>query len=109
MLREGSIVNGLKIAEAKEGVELWVHAKPRASRSAVRGVDDDGALVIALAAPPVDGEANDELVRFLARAIDVPKRAVRIVRGDRGRHKCVHIANIAPAELRARLTPLLVP
>lgn len=101
-------MNALKITEAKEGVELWVHAKPRASRTAVRGVDDDGALVIALAAPPVDGEANDELVRFLARMAGVSKRDVRIMRGDRGRHKCVHITNITAAELQARLAPLLV-
>jgi len=89
-----------------DGVELLVLAKPRASKSAVRG-EREGALEVAIAAPPVDGEANDELVRFLARALGVGKRDVAIVRGEGGRHKRVHVARISEADARARIALLL--
>ena len=101
-------LSSLKVTAAEDGVDLWVRARPRASKSAVKGVAE-GALEVALAAPPVDGEANDELVRFLSRALGVGKRDVRIVRGESGRHKRLHIARIAEGELRARLALLLVP
>ena len=99
----------LKVTASEGGVALWVRAKPRASKSAVRGVDDAGALEVALAAPPVDGEANEELVRFLSRALGLGKRDVRIVRGEGARHKMLQITRIDAAELRARLAALLVP
>ena len=101
-------LSSLKVTAAEDGVDLWVRARPRASKSAVKGVAE-GALEVALAAPPVDGEANEELVRFLARALGVGKRDVRIVRGESGRHKRLHIARIGEGELRARLALLLVP
>jgi hypothetical protein len=89
-----------------DGVVFQVLAKPRASKSAVRGARD-GALEIAIAAPPVDGEANEELVRFLARAFGVPARAVTIERGEGGRHKRVHIARISEQGARERIAVLL--
>ncbi len=89
-----------------DGVELLVFAKPRASKSAVRG-EHDGALEVAIAAPPVDGEANEELVRFLSRALGVGKRDVSIVRGESGRHKRVHITGISETDARARIALLL--
>ena len=100
-------LSALKVTASQDGVELWVRAKPRASKSAVRGVAE-GALEVAVAAPPVEGEANEELVRFLARALGVGKRDVRIVRGEGSRHKRLYVANIGEAELRAKLAALLV-
>jgi uncharacterized protein (TIGR00251 family) len=89
-----------------DGVVLQVLAKPRASKSVARG-ERDGALEIAIAAPPVDGEANEELVRFLARAFGVPARAVTIERGEGARHKRVHIAQISVQAARERIATLL--
>jgi uncharacterized protein (TIGR00251 family) len=100
-------LSALKVTASGDGVDVLVHARPRAGKSAVRGVAE-GALEVAITAPPVDGEANDELVRFLARGLGVAKRDVRIVRGESGRHKRVHIARIDEAELRARLAAHLV-
>jgi hypothetical protein len=100
-------LSGLKVTAVGDGVELWVRAKPRASKSAVRGVED-GALEVSIAAPPVDGEANEELVRFLARALGVAKRDVRVLRGEGSRHKRLQITRIAEADVRARLAELLV-
>ena len=66
---------------------------PRASRSEIVG-EHDGALRVRIAAPPVDGEANEELVRTLAKHFKVPKAAVQITSGHAGKLKQVTI--IAP-------------
>ena len=64
----------------------------------------DGALLVRLAAAPVDGAANAELIEILARALHVPKRDVSIVSGDRSRHKRVRIAGMDAATVTAKLT-----
>ena len=96
----------VNVSAKGDGVVVHVVAKPRASKSAVRGARD-GALEIALAAPPVDGEANEELVRFLAKTFGVPARDVTIERGESGRHKRVHIAHISEQGARERIAVLL--
>lgn len=69
-----------------DGVELLVLVQPRASRSKVVG-EHDGRLKIALAAPPVDGEANAALIEFIADALDVRKADVRLADGETSRRK----------------------
>lgn len=88
------------IEEAGGTVRFGVLVAPRASREAVLGVHD-GALKIALTAPPVDGAANDALIAFLARALGVPKRALRITAGQTSRRKKVEVEGIATAAVRA--------
>jgi uncharacterized protein len=77
-----------------DALVLALHVQPGASRTEVGGLHGD-ALRIRLAAPPVDGKANAELVRFLAAAFAVPQRQVTLVRGESSRQKVVRIA--APA------------
>ena len=84
------------------GLAFRVFAKTRASRSRVSGVRQ-GVLEVALAAPPVDGEANVELVRVISRALHVPKSAVRIVSGARSRTKLLLVSGVSEHELRSRL------
>jgi len=96
----------VNVSAKGDGVVFQVLAKPRSKKSAVRGARD-GALEIAIAAPPVDGAANEELVRFLARAFDVPARTVTIERGEGARHKRVHIASISEQGARERIAVLL--
>lgn len=69
---------------------LTVHVQPGARRSEVAGVHGD-AIKVRLAAPPIEGRANDELVRFLAQAFGVAQRQVVIVRGETSRRKVVRI------------------
>lgn len=69
---------------------LTLHVQPGAKRTEVAGLYGD-ALKLRLAAPPVDGKANAELVRFLADAFGVPARAVTLVRGETSRQKIVRI------------------
>ena len=83
------------------GQLLDVRVVPRAGRSGVAGLRD-GALLVRLAAAPVDGAANAELIDVLARALDVPKRSIEIVAGDRSRSKRVRVDGMpAPAVLAA--------
>ncbi len=65
--------------------------------------EHDGRLKLQLAAPPVDGEANQALVEFLARALGVRKADVAIVRGETGRRKAVRVAGVPPGAVRAAL------
>src|SRR5260221_4318158 len=83
-------LTGLKLVTKDGAVRLEVRARPRAHKSRIVGVRE-GALEVQIAAPPVDGEANAELVRTLAHAVSVPKSAVRVVRAETGRSKLVEI------------------
>jgi uncharacterized protein len=81
------------VVATPNGVRLRVFAKPRASRSEVLG-EKDGAVVVALAAPPVEGAANEELVATLARVFSVPRRSIKLLAGLTGRHKRVEIEGL---------------
>ena len=94
------------LSASTSGVHLEVQVQPRASRSRVVGLHD-GRLKIALAAPPVDGAANDALVLFLSDLLDIPRRSVELVAGHTGRRKRVHLAGARLDDVRARLTAAL--
>ena len=90
------------LAPADGGVRLRVRVQPRASRSEIAGVHGD-ELRIRLQAPPVDGAANEALVRFLADALGAPRSAVEIVSGLASRSKTVVIRGVAEADAARRL------
>ncbi len=92
----------LDVTEEPHGITFSVRVSPRASRSAVLG-QLDGALKLALAAPPVDGHANAELCALLSRLLSVPKSAISIVRGERGKSKRVRVEGATAAQLRRLL------
>jgi len=83
-------MNGLMVRDTKAGAVLSVHIQPKASTTECVGIHGD-ALKIRVAAPPVDGAANDELIRFLARRLSIPSTSVQIHSGACGRHKRVLI------------------
>jgi len=70
-----------------------VQVVPRASRSEIAG-EHNGSLRVRIAAPPVDGAANDELIRLLAKTFKVARSAVQIVSGHNGRMKQVSIEGV---------------
>jgi uncharacterized protein len=90
------------IDAAPDGVLIDVRVIPRASRSAIAGTRG-GALLVRLAAPPVEGAANAELIEVIAKALEVPKRSVTLVAGERSRQKRVKVTGITPREVADRL------
>ena len=80
--------------DGRPTIQLTLHVQPGASRTEVAGTHGD-ALKVRLTAPPVDGKANAELLRFLAEAFGVPRRNVTLVRGETSRAKVVRIAHPA--------------
>jgi uncharacterized protein (TIGR00251 family) len=92
----------LAVRAAKTGLRFEVKVKVRASRSAVLGVDGEH-LSVALAAPPVDGAANEALRRLLAEHFDVPQRDVQIVGGEKSRRKLIELRGISLEDLINRL------
>ena len=84
------------------GVEIRVRVVPRSSREAIDGYHGD-RVKIRLRAPPVEGEANEALCRFLARLAGLPRTAARVVDGRRSRSKTVLLSCQHHDEVVARL------
>ena len=82
--------------------DLRVRVQPRARRSELAEVRA-GALVVRVAAPPVEGKANAAVCALLAERAGVPKSRVSVVSGARGREKVVRVEGVEPAALRAAL------
>jgi uncharacterized protein len=92
------------VSTREGGVRIRVRAQPR-SRGGSAGVHSvrDGSLVVRVAAAPVDGAANAELVETLASALGIAKRDVVVVRGNASRDKTIDIRGLRADEVGARL------
>jgi uncharacterized protein (TIGR00251 family) len=95
-------VENLDVRDSAEGARLSVRVKPRASKSRVVGVRE-GALEVAVAAPPVDGEANATLIAFMSKTLGVAKSALTLVSGETSRLKVLSVSGLSASELRAAL------
>ena len=105
--RPGPVTEAPRLVTTRQGaVRFEVHAKPRARQSRVASVRE-GALVVQLAAPPVDGAANEELMATLALALGLPRRDVTLVRGDTSRTKLVEVRGLPAEEVSLRLARAL--
>lgn len=82
-----------------------LYIQPGAKKSAVTGLHGD-ALKIRLAAPPVEGKANQALILFLSDALGIPKNAVELVTGETNRNKRVVIHGLAAEDIASRLLAL---
>lgn len=92
----------MKVEESASGVRFRVRVQPRASKTELGGGHGD-AIRIRVAAPPVDGEANEELVRFLAKKLGVAKAAISIVSGESGRDKLIEVSGARVADVHVAL------
>jgi uncharacterized protein len=81
-------------------LRLTVRATPKAGRNEIAGRRADGALVVRVTAAPEDGRANAAVCALVAKALGVPKGAVRIVRGDSSRDKVLEVVGADEADLR---------
>lgn len=89
----------LRLSAAGDRVRFDVRVVPRAARNGVAGVRD-GALVVRVTAPPVEGAANAALVEVLAEALGVAKGEIAVERGRAARRKLVSAPAAATAALR---------
>ena len=96
----------VRVDASREGAILSVRVQPRAKREGVVGVHD-GALKVALRAPPVDGAANAALLRCLAKTFEVPMRTLSISTGTTGRKKRILFSGIDPVAIRQRISSVL--
>jgi len=78
------------LAPHGQGCVLHVAVSPAARRTTADGLHD-GCLRVRLTAPPVDGKANDALLDWLAAELDLPRRGVRLLRGQTSRRKQVEV------------------
>jgi uncharacterized protein (TIGR00251 family) len=100
-------VSPLKITNAKHGAAITVKVLPRAKKTELVGVMDDGTLKIRLAAPPVDGAANKELIEFLAETLGIPKSQIDILAGESSERKLLSLVGISADQVDARIQALL--
>ena len=91
------------VQDTKAGAILSVHVQPKASTTECVGIHGD-ALKIRVAAPPIDGAANDELIRFLAHRLSMPSSSLQIHSGAGGRHKRVLVKGMTAQFVLARLS-----
>jgi uncharacterized protein (TIGR00251 family) len=92
----------IPLRETAAGVSFSVRVQPRASRTAIAGVMGD-ALKVAVAAPPVEGKANEALIRFFAELLEVPRSSIEMVSGGSSRNKVVRVAGVTTERVRGRL------
>ena len=86
--------------------QIRVRVRPRSARSEITGYRD-GLLLVRLASPPVDGRANEELCRLVARRLGIGSSSVEVVRGIRSRDKVLRVTGIDAGSLRKAIDDLL--
>lgn len=92
------------VARLQDGLAIRLYIQPKASRDQIIGLHGD-ELKVAITAPPVDGQANAHLVKFLAKQFRVAKGQVQIEKGELGRHKQIKIVN--PQQIPAEVAALI--
>lgn len=90
------------ISDANGTVRVRLLVQPRASRTEVVGEHGD-AIKLRVAAPPVEGEANREVVRFLSKLLGIPAGSVELLSGESGRRKVVELRGVTVDFVRSKL------
>jgi uncharacterized protein (TIGR00251 family) len=95
-------VENIPFTRTRNGIRIEVKVEPRSSKKGLAGVLGN-KLKVKLTSPPVDGEANEQLVEVLAEAFGIKKAAVKIIRGQSSKNKVVEltgISSLAPLDSR---------
>jgi uncharacterized protein (TIGR00251 family) len=92
-----------RLSDGKRGAALAIRVTPRARRDEIVEVLADQTIKVRLTAPPVEGKANEALIEFLAKVLDVPRSKIEIIAGETGRDKLVSILDLASEEAQARI------
>ncbi len=89
--------------DGKKGAAIALRVTPRASKNEIVEVLNDGTIKIHLTAPPVEGKANEALLKFLAEILDVPVSRLDIVAGAGGRDKLVAVTDMDATMLHKKI------
>jgi uncharacterized protein (TIGR00251 family) len=89
--------------DGKKGAAIAVRVTTRASKNQIVGALNDGTVKIRITAAPVEGQANDELVKFLSGVLDVPKSRIEIVAGEAGRDKLISVLDMGAETLHKKI------
>ncbi len=98
-----------KFTDARQGAAITVKVMPRARKTQVAGLMADGTIKIRVAAPPVDGAANQALIEFLAQVLGLPKDQIEIIAGAASQRKLISLVGISPEAVDAVFRRLLTP
>ncbi|OGO72914.1 MAG: hypothetical protein A2Z49_10695 [Chloroflexi bacterium RBG_19FT_COMBO_56_12] len=96
-----------QVKVGKTGFVLIVRVTPRARKNEITGILGDGMVKVRLTAPPVEGKANEALIRFLARVLDVSTTKIEIVGGVTGRDKLVSLIGLDAETAQRRIISYL--
>jgi len=92
-----------KLHNGKKGAALAVRVTPRASKNQIVGALNDGTVKIRITAAPTEGQANDELIKFLSDVLDVAKSRIEIVAGNTGRDKLISVLDMDAETLHKKI------
>ena len=90
------------IEERGDSVRIRVRVQPRASRTEIVG-EHDGALRVRITAPPVEGEANEALIRFFAKRLRVARSRIEVIAGASSRSKVLEVDGVTVDDVAGRL------
>ena len=93
----------MNVNKDSQGVRLAIKVTPNASRNEITDFKD-GVLQLKIAAPPLKGKANKEIIDFLSRVLGVKKSSIAIIRGLTSRNKIIAIEDISHEELLKRIS-----
>jgi len=93
----------LNITDAQSGAAFTVRIVPKANRTEIVGLQEDGTIKIRLMAPPVEGQANAELISFLAAFLGISRDDIEIVAGLDSRRKLISVYNIGTEEVEEKV------
>ena len=87
-----------------EKILISVRVQPGASKNVVTGIRE-GSLTIKLCSPPVDGRANDSLIRFVAKRLNISRSSIQIIQGIKNRKKLLEVAGVSIADAENAFNP----
>ena len=92
-----------KLHDGKYGAALTIRVTPRSRKTEFSGILDDGTLRIRISAPPREGKANKELIKFLSKILKVRKKQIEIVAGEKSLDKIVSVLDLSAEQVQKRI------
>ncbi len=99
--------DSIHFSNSKLGSAITVKVTPRSGKNEITGIMDDGTIKIRLTAAPVEGKANEMLVKFLAEILDTTPSKLEIIAGHSSRNKLISILDINSDQVQKKIMALV--